>query len=58
MTKTRWIMKWVLDKDFAIPFGLALLFARFFDNFWSLLGYLHLFWVCFIFCGVVTQAKE
>ena len=23
MAKTRWIMKWVLDKDFAIPLGLV-----------------------------------
>ena len=47
MTKTRWIMKWVLDKDFAIPFGLALLFARFFDDFWPLLT------ICIFFGSVL-----
>ena len=51
MAKARWIMKWVLDKDFAIPFGLALLFARFFDNFWTLLA------ICIFFAAVLLLVE-
>ena len=30
--------KWFLNKDFAIPFGLAFLLTRFVDSFWLLLA--------------------
>ena len=44
MTKIRSVMKWFLNKDCVIPFGLGLLFARFFDSFWSLLAICFFFW--------------
>ena len=31
-------MKWVLDENFAIPFGLGILMGRFIDNVWTLLA--------------------
>ena len=31
-------MKWFLSKDFAIPFGIALILTRLIDSFWLLLA--------------------
>ena len=34
----RRIMKWLFDKNFAIPFGLGLLFGRFIDSVWLVIA--------------------
>ena len=38
MLLPRRIMKWLLDKDFAIPFGFGLLFGRFIDSVWLVIA--------------------